>query len=193
MQVTDEVKVAVGFPVEFDDRITDQLSCTVKGHIAAAVGLLDDPPATRGQVSEAALEAMSRQVELKLGDFGIEVEVVAVHPGPVVTRFELLPAPGLKVSKVSNLAKDLARSLSTISVRIVEVIPGKSVIGLEIPNEERDLVVLGELLKSEEYDREASPLTLALGEAQRRITRGKEVALFGVGSGLQCIIVGVQW
>jgi S-DNA-T family DNA segregation ATPase FtsK/SpoIIIE len=129
-----------------------------------SVALLDEPPASRRVISDAALDAMSRQVELKLGDFGIEVEVVAVHPGPVVTRFELQPAPGLKVSKVSNLAKDLARSLSTISVRIVEVIPGKSVIGLEIPNEERDLVVLSELLKSGEYDRASSPLTLVLGK-----------------------------
>ena len=77
---------------------------------------------------------MSRTVELKLQDFGIDVQVVAVHPGPVITRFELDPAPGVKVSQISNLAKDLARSLSTISVRVVEVIPGKSTIGLEIPN-----------------------------------------------------------
>jgi S-DNA-T family DNA segregation ATPase FtsK/SpoIIIE len=128
------------------------------------LGLLDAPPPTRRTVSAAALEAMSRQVELKLADFGIEVNVVAVHPGPVVTRFELELAPGLKVNKVSNLAKDLARSLSTVSVRIVEVIPGKSVIGLEIPNEERELVCLSEILKSADYDSELSPLTLALGK-----------------------------
>ena len=126
--------------------------------------LLDAPKQPARPVSAAALEAVSRQVELKLADFGIEVEVVAVHPGPVVTRFELQPAPGLKVSKVSSLSKDLARSLSTVSVRIVEVIPGKSVIGLEIPNEERDLVCLSEVLRSESYDRMASPLTLALGK-----------------------------
>jgi S-DNA-T family DNA segregation ATPase FtsK/SpoIIIE len=82
----------------------------------------------------------------------------------VVTRFELQPAPGLKVSRITNLAKDLARSLSVISVRIVEVIPGKSVIGLEIPNQQRELVVLSEILKSREYDKTASPLTLALGK-----------------------------
>ncbi len=128
------------------------------------LSLLDPPPPTRNTVSAAALEAMSRQVELKLADFGIEVNVVAVHPGPVVTRYELEPAPGLKVSKVSNLAKDLARSLSTVSVRIVEVIPGKSVIGLEIPNEERELVCLSEILKSADYDSELSALTLALGK-----------------------------
>ncbi len=128
------------------------------------LALLDSPRPMRTTVSAAALEAMSRQVELKLADFGIEVNVVAVHPGPVVTRFELELAPGLKVSKVSSLAKDLARSLSTVSVRIVEVIPGKSVIGLEIPNEQRELVCLSEILKSADYDSELSPLTLALGK-----------------------------
>jgi S-DNA-T family DNA segregation ATPase FtsK/SpoIIIE len=126
--------------------------------------LLDAAPAARGPASNAALEATSRQVEMKLLDFGIEVQVVAVNPGPVVTRFELQPAPGLKVSRISALAKDLARSLSVVSVRIVEVIPGKSVIGLEIPNEHRDLVVLSDILKSRAYDEVASPLALALGK-----------------------------
>jgi S-DNA-T family DNA segregation ATPase FtsK/SpoIIIE len=87
-----------------------------------------------------------------------------VHPGPVVTRFELSPAAGVKVSQISNLAKDLARSLSTISVRVVEVIPGKSTIGLEIPNETRELVTLGEILRSKTYEDQSSPLTLALGK-----------------------------
>ncbi len=128
------------------------------------LSLLDPPPALANTVSKSALEALSRQVEMKLMDFGIEVQVVAVNPGPVVTRFELQPAPGLKVSRITNLAKDLARSLSVTSVRIVEVIPGKSVIGLEIPNERRDLVVLSEILKSKEYDKTTSPLTLALGK-----------------------------
>ncbi len=82
---------------------------------------------------------MSRLVEIKLRDFGIEVEVVAVQPGPVITRFELRPAPGVKVSQISNLAKDLARALSSISVRVVEVIPGKSVVGLgDTQREARD-------------------------------------------------------
>ena len=114
--------------------------------------------------SNEALEAMSRQVELKLKDFGIEVEVVSVSPGPIITRFELDPAPGIKVNKISILSKDLARSLSVVSVRIVEVIPGKSFIGLEIPNENRELVTLGEILKSKVYDDMSSPLTLALGK-----------------------------
>jgi DNA segregation ATPase FtsK/SpoIIIE, S-DNA-T family len=129
-----------------------------------ALSLLDDPPAREGGYSDEALEAMSRLVELKLGDFGIEAEVVAVHPGPVVTRFELKPAAGVKVSQISNLAKDLARSLSTVSVRVVEVIPGKPYVGLEIPNEVRELVALGEIIKSDVYDHLSSPLTLALGK-----------------------------
>jgi S-DNA-T family DNA segregation ATPase FtsK/SpoIIIE len=128
------------------------------------LALLDDPVAQSGGYSEDSLEAMSRQVELKLRDFGVEVEVVAVHPGPVITRFELQPAPGVKVSKITNLAKDLARALSVVSVRIVEVIPGKSTVGLEIPNEQRELVVLSELLRSSAYEKAGSPLTLALGK-----------------------------
>ena len=128
------------------------------------LSLLDDPPPKNEGYSEDSLEAMSRLVELKLKDFGIEVEVVSVSPGPIITRFELDPAPGVKVSQISNLAKDLARSLSVVSVRIVEVIPGKSYVGLEIPNEHRDLVTLGEILKSKAYDDLASPLTLALGK-----------------------------
>ena len=128
------------------------------------LALLDNPPPRVDSYSEAALEAMSRQVELKLRDFGIEAQVVAVNPGPVVTRFELQPAPGVKVSQITNLSKDLARGLSAISVRVVEVIPGKSVVGLEIPNESRELVTLGEILKSKEYDESRSPLTLALGK-----------------------------
>ncbi|MCY4452155.1 MAG: DNA translocase FtsK [Immundisolibacterales bacterium] len=125
---------------------------------------LDTPSGRPQAMSAAALETMSRQVEAKLRDFGIDVEVVAVHPGPVITRFELQPSPGLKVSRVTALAKDLARSLSTVSVRIVEIIPGKSVIGLEVPNEEVELVYLSEILSSADYERSASPVTLGLGK-----------------------------
>jgi S-DNA-T family DNA segregation ATPase FtsK/SpoIIIE len=128
------------------------------------LSLLDDPPEQKQGYSQDSLEAMSRLVELKLRDFGIEVEVKSVSPGPVITRFELDPAPGVKVSQIANLAKDLARSLSVVSVRIVEVIPGKSFVGLEIPNENRQLVTLGEILKSRAYDDMSSPLTLALGK-----------------------------
>jgi len=126
--------------------------------------LLDDPPVHEASYSQESLEAMSRLVELKLKDFGVEVEVVAVQPGPVVTRYEMRPAPGVKVSQISGLAKDLARSLSAISVRVVEVIPGKSVMGLEIPNEKREIVTLGEIIKSKAYDDVTSPLAIALGK-----------------------------
>jgi S-DNA-T family DNA segregation ATPase FtsK/SpoIIIE len=129
-----------------------------------ALSLLDEPGTREHSYSEEALEAMSRLVEIKLRDFGIEVEVVAVQPGPVITRFELRPAPGVKVSQISTLSKDLARALSAISVRVVEVIPGKSVVGLEIPNEKREIVTLGEIIKSKPYDEVGSPLALALGK-----------------------------
>ncbi|MDE2088991.1 MAG: DNA translocase FtsK 4TM domain-containing protein [Gammaproteobacteria bacterium] len=128
------------------------------------LSLLDAVKVQQQGYSSAALDAMSRQVELKLRDFGIEAQVMEVHPGPVITRFELQPAPGVKVSQISNLAKDLARALSVISLRVVEVIPGKSVVGLEIPNEHRELVYLSEILKSKDYDIAASPLSLALGK-----------------------------
>lgn len=110
------------------------------------------------------LESMSRNVELRLSDFGIDARVVAVHPGPVVTRFELDLAAGTKVSRITTLAKDLARSLSVISVRIVEVIPGKSVIGLELPNVDREVVRLREVLSSQLYENSKAPLALALGK-----------------------------
>ena len=126
--------------------------------------LLDDPKEREASYSPEALEAMSRLVELKLKDFGVEVEVVAVLPGPVVTRFEMRPAPGVKASQISSLSKDLARALSAVSVRVVEVIPGKSVMGLEIPNEKRELVTFGEIVKSKAYDDVASPLAIALGK-----------------------------
>src|SRR5215469_4929039 len=126
--------------------------------------LLDDPPPREPLYSAEALEALSRLVEMKLKDFSIEAEVVAVQPGPVVTRFELRPAPGVKASQITALAKDLARALSVLSVRVVEVIPGKSVMGLEIANEKRELVTLGEIIRSKAYDDMSSPLALALGK-----------------------------
>jgi len=128
------------------------------------LALLDKPQPKVAGYSKSALEAMSQQLELKLLDFGIEIQVESVHPGPVITRFEILPAPGVKVSQISNLAKDLARALSVIAVRVVEIIPGKSVMGLEIPNENRELVALSEIIQSKSFDQAASPLTLALGK-----------------------------
>ena len=120
-------------------------------------------PRIRGY-SNAQLEEMSRQLESILDDFGVEVQVMEVHPGPVITRFEVQPAPGVKVSRISGLAKDLARTLSVTSVRVVEIIPGKTVIGLEIPNEERETVLLHSVLASEAYQGNHSPLTLTLGK-----------------------------
>jgi S-DNA-T family DNA segregation ATPase FtsK/SpoIIIE len=126
--------------------------------------LLDPPKPHEKGYSTEALEALSRLVEIKLADFGVEVEVVAVHPGPVITRFEMEPAPGVKASKITALSKDLARSLSVPSILVVEVIPGKTCVGLEIPNEHREVVSLSEILMSKQYDKSASPLTLGLGK-----------------------------
>ena len=129
-----------------------------------ALRLLDPPKPHEKGFSKEALEALSRLVEIKLADFGIEVEVVAVHPGPVITRFEMEPAPGVKASKITALSKDLARSLSVPSILVVEVIPGKTCVGLEIPNEHREIVSLSEILMSKQYDKSSSPLTLGLGK-----------------------------
>ncbi|MGA1370769.1 MAG: DNA translocase FtsK [Pseudomonadales bacterium] len=127
--------------------------------------LLDEPrPEDGGGFSDASLEKLSQLLESKLRDFGVEAEVVSVLPGPVVTRFELQPAPGVKVQKISSLAKDLARSLAVISVRIVEVIPNKPYVGIEIPNEDRAVVRLKEILSSSAFQDSKSAVTLALGK-----------------------------
>jgi S-DNA-T family DNA segregation ATPase FtsK/SpoIIIE len=109
------------------------------------------------------LQALSKQLELKLQDFGITAEVIEVLPGPVVTCFEIQPAAGIKASRISALSRDLARSLAVVSVRVVEVIPGKSFVGIEIPNEHREMVRLSEVLSSVVYEEAKSALTLALG------------------------------
>jgi len=141
-----------------------ELFAAVKANELPPLNLLDDPPPHEPAYSAEALEALSRLVEMKLKDFGIEAEVVAVQPGPVVTRFELRPAPGVKASQITSLQKDLARALSVLSVRVQEVIPGKSVMGLEIANEKREVVTLGEILRSKAYDETNSPIALALGK-----------------------------
>lgn len=129
-----------------------------------AVGLLDENKnAGNKGYSTESLEAMSKLLELKLQDFGIEIEVTAVHPGPVITRFEVQPAPGVKASRITGLGRDLARSLAIVSVRVVEVIPGKTVIGIEIPNEQREMIMLSQVLSSPEFDKAQSPLSMALG------------------------------
>jgi S-DNA-T family DNA segregation ATPase FtsK/SpoIIIE len=116
------------------------------------------------QYSTADLETLSRELEQRLNDFGIQAKVVAVQPGPVVTRFEIDLAPGVKVSRITSLAKDLSRSLSVISVRIVEVIPGKSFVGIELPNKSREIVNLQEVLASTQYAKAKSVVSLALGK-----------------------------
>ncbi len=126
--------------------------------------LLDEAVRSGKGLSTESLEALSRLVEIKLKDFNISVEVVAVHPGPVITRFEMQLAAGIKASKITALSKDLARSLSVQSVRVVEVIPGKTYVGLEIPNEHKEIVSLSEILMSKAYDKANSPLTVALGK-----------------------------
>ncbi len=128
------------------------------------LSLLDEAPPQGPGYSEETLEVLSRQVELKLKDFRIEAKVVGVYPGPVITRFELEPAAGVRGSQVSSLDKDIARGLSVVSVRVVDVIPGKNVIGLEIPNSKKQIVYLSEILRSEKYDQTKSPLALALGK-----------------------------
>ena len=126
--------------------------------------LLNQKAAKTKGYSKENLDKMSRMLESILDDFGVEVEVVDVLPGPVITRFEIQPAPGIKASRISGLAKDLARALSINSVRVVEIIPGKSVVGLEIPNEEREIVLLHSVLASDLYQHSESPLTMVLGK-----------------------------
>ena len=129
-----------------------------------SLDLLDPPTLnTDTGYSQDELESMSRLLESKLKDFGVIAEVVEVNPGPVITRFEIQPAPGVKASKITNLAKDLARSMAVSSVRVVEVIAGKSVVGIEIPNETRQTVSLSEVLSSKPYLTAPSKLTLGLG------------------------------
>ncbi|ATG73264.1 cell division protein FtsK [Zobellella denitrificans] len=129
-----------------------------------SVELLDKPKPRQHAVSESELERIARLVEAKLADYNVQANVVGVYPGPVITRFELDLAPGVKVSKITNLARDLARSLSAISVRVVEVIPGKPYVGLELPNTRRETVYLREVLDSEPFRRSEHPLTLVLGQ-----------------------------
>ena len=128
-----------------------------------ALDLLDNPEQKQETVSKPFLEKMARLVEEKLADFGVQVKVVGTFPGPVITRFEIELAPGVKVSKLSGLAQDLARSLSTTKVRVVEVIPGKPYVGIEIPNQKRQIVRLKEVLSHQKFKSSSSPLTMGLG------------------------------
>ena len=126
--------------------------------------LLDEPKGEIEVQSAETLEFTSRLIERKLMDFGIEVKVLAAMPGPVITRYELEPAAGVKGSQVLNLSKDLARALSVVSIRVVETIPGKSCMGLEIPNPKRQIVYLSEIMGSQVYADVSSPLAIAMGK-----------------------------
>jgi S-DNA-T family DNA segregation ATPase FtsK/SpoIIIE len=128
------------------------------------LGLLDAPDKNIEVMSPDTLEFTSRLIEKKLLDFGVEVKVVAAYPGPVITRYEIEPAVGVKGNQIINLVRDLARALSVISIRVVETIPGKSYMGLEIPNPTRQTVRLSEILSSQVYADMGSPLTMALGK-----------------------------
>src|SRR5207342_3573808 len=128
------------------------------------LSLLEDAPPSTEQVSADTLDFTSRLIERKLADFGVSVKVLAAYPGPVITRFEIEPAIGVKGAQIVNLMKDLARALSVVSIRVVETIPGKSYMGLELPNPRRQIVKLVEILSSATYNDTTSPLTLALGK-----------------------------
>ncbi|MFS9629963.1 DNA translocase FtsK, partial [Klebsiella pneumoniae] len=116
------------------------------------ISILDPAEKKQLNYSPESLAAVGHLLEIKLKEFGVEVSVDSIHPGPVITRYEIQPAAGVKVSRISNLAKDLARSLAVTSVRVVEVIPGKTTVGIEIPNEDRQIVRFSEVLSTPEYD-----------------------------------------
>lgn len=128
------------------------------------LSLLDDAPTTQETVSIEILEFTSRLIEKKLSDFGVDAKVIAAYPGPVITRYEIEPAMGVKGSQIVGLARDLARSLSLTSIRVVETIPGKNYMGLELPNPKRQIVRLTEILGSKIYNDSTSSLTVALGK-----------------------------
>jgi S-DNA-T family DNA segregation ATPase FtsK/SpoIIIE len=128
------------------------------------LALLDEAPPMQETVAPETLEFTSRLIEKKLSDFGVEATVVAAYPGPVVTRYEIEPATGVKGSQIVNLARDLARSLSLTSIRVVETIPGKNFMALELPNQKRQIVRLTEIVGSKVYNDSSSNLTIALGK-----------------------------
>ena len=128
-----------------------------------SISILDPAEEKKIEYSPESLAGVGHLLEIKLKEFGVEVSVDSIHPGPVITRYEIQPAAGVKVSRIANLAKDLARSLAVTSVRVVEVIPGKTTVGIEIPNENRQMVRFSEVLSSSQYDEAKSPVALALG------------------------------
>ncbi len=128
------------------------------------LNLLAPAPVAQETISHETLEFTSRLIERKLGDFNVEVKVIAAYPGPVITRYEIEPAVGVKGSQIVNLMKDLSRALGLVSIRVVETIPGKTCMGLELPNPTRQMIRLSEILSSEPFHAMGSRLTMALGK-----------------------------
>ena len=159
---------AAAKPVEPSKRVQQEkqaplfVDSAVEGTLPP-ISILDPVEKKQVQYSPESLAGVGQLLEIKLKEFGVEVTVDSIHPGPVITRYEIQPAAGVKVSRIANLAKDLARSLAVTSVRVVEVIPGKTTVGIEIPNEDRQMVRFSEVLSTPQYDEAKSPVTLALG------------------------------
>ncbi|MBO1928115.1 DNA translocase FtsK 4TM domain-containing protein [Thiomicrorhabdus sp. 6S2-11] len=147
-----------------EPKICDPTAYEIGEFKLPSVELLDEYIPDDEGFTEQELTDLSFLLEQRLQEFGVKVEVESVQPGPVVTRFEILPAPGVKVSQINNLAKDLARVLSVKSVRVVDVIPGKAVVGIEIPNEKREIVSFRDVLSSSEFAKSKSPLSIAIGK-----------------------------
>ena len=147
----------------FEEKQVELFSKSLQGELPLLELLTEHKTETAAHDHES-LQLMSRLLETNLKDFGIDVEVVSVKPGPVVTLFEINPAKGIKVNQINNLSKDLARTMSVTSLRVVDNIPGTSSIGIEVPNDSRETVSLKEIIISKEYERSKSPLTIALGK-----------------------------
>lgn len=146
------------------ERQTPLFPEAIVGGMLPPLHLLEPAAATTEVVSAETLEYTSRLIERKLADFGVQVKVLAAYPGPVITRYEIEPAVGVKGSQIVNLAKDVARSLSMVSIRVVETVPGKSCMALELPNPKRQTVRLSEIISSHEYHAMSSPLAMTLGK-----------------------------
>lgn len=163
IKIEPEVKVT-----KFSDRVDKEKQIPLFENKSSSklppLNLLNDPDEKFFSYSEETLKNLSKLLEIKLEDYGVKANVVAVHQGPVITRFELEPEAGVKAGKITNLSKDLARALSVTNVRVVEVIPGKNVIGIEIPNDNKQIVRLSEIIKSQEFENSSSKLTIGLGK-----------------------------
>jgi len=146
------------------ERQTPLFPEAVEGGMLPPLHLLEPAPPQTDRVSPETLEYTSRLIERKLADFGVQVQVLAAYPGPVITRYEIEPAVGVKGAQIVNLAKDLARALSMVSIRVVETVPGKSCMALELPNPKRQMVRLSEIISSKAYHDMASPLAMTLGK-----------------------------